>query len=137
MRTAITIHGLADARAALAAAQALRLPVTLISGPGGGGYGGPGWFNAVVREASAAFPEVRVTAILDCADAPGHALGAFRAGTRAVRFTGSADLAEKLREAAAASGAELIVDDVQALDLRGHRDPVAACTAWLNAHVAA
>jgi hypothetical protein len=137
MRTAITIHSLADARAALAAAQALRAPVTLISGPGGGSYAGPGWFNAVVREAATEFPDVRVTAILDCDDASGHALGAFRAGTKAVRFTGRADVAAKLRDIAAELGAELITEDVETLDLRGHRDPVAACTAWLNAHVAA
>jgi hypothetical protein len=135
MRTAIVIHGPADARAALAAAHALRVPVTLISGPGGGSYGGPGWFNAVVREACAAFPDVAVTAILDCDDAPGHALGAFRAGTRSVRFTGRADVAAKLRDIAASLGAELITEEVETLDLRAHRDPVAACTAWLNAHV--
>jgi hypothetical protein len=115
----------------------LRVPVTLISGPGGGSYAGPAWFNAVVREASGEFPEVRVTAILDCDDAPGHALGAFRAGTKAVRFTGRADVAEKLRDIAAELDAELITEDIETLDLRGHRDPVAACTAWLNAHVAA
>jgi hypothetical protein len=137
MRTAITIHGLADARAALAAARALRVPVTVISGPGGGSYAGPGWFNEVVGAARDAFPEVRVTAILDCDDAPGHALGAFRAGTKAVRFTGRADVAAKLRDIAEQLGAELITEDVETLDLRGHRDPVAACTAWLNAHVAA
>jgi hypothetical protein len=134
MRSAITVHGLADARAALAAAQALRVPVTLISGPGGGSYGGPGWFNAMVREAGAAFPEVSVTAILDCGDAPGHVLGAFRAGTKVVRFTGPAEIAGKLREIAAACGAELVTGDVATLDLRGRRDPVAACTAWLGAH---
>lgn len=137
MRTAIVIHSLADARAALAAARTLRMPATLISGPGGGSYAGPAWFNEVVRAACRDYPEVRVTAILDCDDAPGHALGAFRAGTRAVRFTGRADVAEKLRDIAAQHGAELITDDVETLDLRGHRDAVAACTAWLSAHAAA
>jgi hypothetical protein len=137
MRRAITIHGLADARTALMAAQALRVPVTLISGPGGGSYAGPAWFNAVVNEASAAFPGVRITAILDCDDAAGHALGAFRAGTKAVRFTGRDDVAAKLRDIAAAIGAELITEDIETLDLRGERDPVQACTAWLSAHVAA
>jgi hypothetical protein len=135
MRRAITIHGLADARTALMAAQALRVPVTLISGPGGGSYAGPAWFNAVVNEASAAFPGVRITAILDCDDAAGHALGAFRAGTKAVRFTGRDDVAAKLRDIAAAIGAELITEDIETLDLRGERDPVQACTAWLSAHV--
>jgi hypothetical protein len=137
MRSAIIIHGLADARAALAAAQALRVPVSLISAPGGGSYAGPGWFNEVVRAACEAYPDVSVTAILDCDDAPGHALGAFRAGTRAVRFTGRADVAERLRDIADSLGAELITDEIETLDLRGHRDLVAACKAWLNAHVAA
>jgi hypothetical protein len=54
-----------------------------------------------------------------------------------VRFTGRADVAEKLQEIAAELDAELITGDVETLDLRGHRDPVAACTAWLNAHAAA
>ena len=134
MRTAIVIHGLADAQAALAAAHALRVPVTLISGPGGGSYAGPARFNEVVREAAAPYPDIAVTAILDCDDASGHALGAFRAGTRAVRFTGRADVAEKLRDIAASLGAELITDDIETLDLRGHPDPVLACTAWLNTH---
>jgi hypothetical protein len=137
MRTAITIHGLADARAALAAAQALRVPVTVISGPGGGSYAGAGWFNAVLREACADYPDVRVTAILDCDDAAGHAIGAFRAGTKAVRFTGRADVAEKLRDIAASVNGELITEPVDTLDLRGQRDPVLACTAWLSQHAAA
>jgi hypothetical protein len=137
MRRAITIHGLADARTALMAAHGLCVPVTLISGPGGGSYAGPAWFNAVVREASSAFPDVRVTAILDCDDAAGHALGAFRAGTKAVRFTGREDVAAKLRDIAAQIGAELIAEDVETLDLRRERDPVQACTAWLRAHVEA
>jgi hypothetical protein len=54
-----------------------------------------------------------------------------------VRFTGRADLAETLREAAQATGAELITEDIETLDLRGHRDAAAACTAWLNKHVVA
>ena len=137
MRSAIVIHSLADARAALAAAHALGVPVTLISGPGGGSYAGPAWFNEVVRAAREAFPGVAVTAILDCDDAPSHALGAFRAGTQAVRFTGREDVAEKLRDIAEALGAELITEDVETLDLRAHLDPVAACAAWLNARVTA
>ena len=115
----------------------MRQPVTVISAPGGGSYAGPGWFNAVVENAQAAFPDVPVTAILDCDDASGHVLGALRAGVKAVRFTGRADVAAKLAEMAAAQGATLITGDIETLDLRAHRDPVAACTAWLGAHVTA
>ena len=75
--------------------------MTVISAPGGGSYAGPGWFNAVVEKAQAEFPDVAVTAILDCDDASGHVLGALRAGVKAVRFTGRADVAAKLAAIAA------------------------------------
>src|SRR5690606_11204271 len=119
---------------ALRAAQELRMPLTVISGPGAGGYAGAGWFGAVLRKAGAEFPDVAVTAILDCDDAPGHVLGAFRAGLKAVRFTGRADVAAKLADIAKAQGAELITEEVAAIDLRFHRDPLAACKAWLSEH---
>jgi fructose/tagatose bisphosphate aldolase len=137
MRAAIIVHGLDDARAALRAAQELRVPVTLISGPGGGSYAGAGWFSAVIEKAGREFPDVSVAAILDCDDASGHALGALRGGVKAVRFTGRADVAAKLADIAAAQGAVLITGDIATLDLRAHRDPVAACKAWLADHVAA
>jgi len=41
------------------------------------------------------------------------------------------------RDIAAAIGAALVTGDVETLDLRGQRDPVQACTAWLSAHVEA
>lgn len=135
MRSAITIHGLDDARAALAAAQALRVPLTLISGPGAGGYGGAAWFDAVIHAARAEFPNVEVTAILDCADSPGFVLGAFRAGIKAVRFTGRDDVARKLADIAASQGAVLITGEIVTIDLRSRRDAVAACKAFLAGHI--
>jgi hypothetical protein len=137
MHFAIIIHSLDDARAALRAARELRLPVAVISGPGGGSYAGPGWFNAVIETAQSECPEVPVTAILDCDDASGHVLGALRAGVKAVRFTGRADVAAKLADIAASQGAVLLTGDIETLDLRAHRDPVAACKGWLTDHVAA
>ena len=44
----VLIHSLADARAALAAAAALGVPVTLASAPGAAGYAGPAWFGEVI-----------------------------------------------------------------------------------------
>jgi hypothetical protein len=135
MRSAIIIHGLDDARAAFGAAHALGAPVTIISGPGGGGYGGPAWFKAVVQEAQAEFPDVQVTAILDCGDAPGLVLGAFRAGLKTVRFTGQGETAAKLADIAKAHDAVLITEGVATIDLRTQRDAVAACKAWLFGHL--
>ena len=98
------------------------MSVTVISAPGAGSHAGPGWFNAVIA-ARGAFPGVSVTAILDCDDASGHVLGALREGVKAVRFTGRADVAEKLAAIAASEGAVLLTGDVETLDLRAHRDP--------------
>ena len=75
---AVIIHGLADARAALAAGQ----PVTLLSAPGAASYAGCGWWRAVVAAAAAGYPGIDAPDVLDCADAPGRALEALSLGCR-------------------------------------------------------
>lgn len=137
MQPAILIHGLDDARAALRAAQETGRPVTVISGPGAAAYGGPAWFDNVVRQARAECPQAQVTAILDCDDAAGYALGALRYGIKHVRFDGRADVTIKLREIAAAQDAALITGEFATLDLRSAPDPLAACRAWLAEHAPA
>ena len=137
MQPAILIHGVDDARAALRAAQETGRPVTVISAPGAAAYGGPAWFDNVVRHARAECPHARVTAILDCDDAAGYTLGALRYGIKHVRFDGRADVTAKLREIAAAQGATLITEEFATLDLRGARDPLATCRTWLAEHAVA
>jgi len=73
---AVVVHGLADACAALAHG----LPVTLLSGPGAGVYAGVLWWRGVIALARAAHPATPCVDILDCADAPGRAMAAIRAG---------------------------------------------------------
>lgn len=73
---ATIVHGLAGARAALAKGK----PVTLLSADGAGLYMGCGWWKALIDEARAAFPEVPLMDVLDCADGTGQALGALRLG---------------------------------------------------------
>ncbi len=73
---AVVVHGLADALAALAPG----VPVTLLSAPGAGSYAGAGWWRALVTMAHAAHPDTPCHDVLDCADAPGHAMAAIRAG---------------------------------------------------------
>lgn len=132
---AVVFHGLADAKAALGAAAALGVPVTLLSAPGAASYAGPGWFRAVVEQAKAAYPEAEVTALLDCSDRPGHALAALREGVTAIRFSGRT--AGKIEDIAAEYGARVMRDRPEALDLHEvSGDPVAACRAWLETHAA-
>lgn len=73
---AVVIHGLAEARAAMAQGR----PVTLLSAPGAARYAGCGWWLALVRQARESRPDVPCMDILDCADATGQALAALRIG---------------------------------------------------------
>lgn len=128
MRREIVIHSLDHARAALAAAAAGRGEVTLASAPGAALQAGPGWFKSVIEQASAAYPRVAVTAILDCSDQPGAAMAALRLGLKDLRFHGAAELRQKL----ASMGAVLAPPADAALDLREISGPEAACAAFLR-----
>jgi hypothetical protein len=74
--TAVVVHSLAEARAALAGGEA----VTLISPPGAALYAGCGWWRALTEAAGAEFPNADCIDILDCADGTGQALAALRIG---------------------------------------------------------
>jgi hypothetical protein len=128
----IVVHSLEHALAAAEAAASLDMPVTLESAPGAGTYAGAAWFLAVVAEAQVAHPAARLDAILDCADEPGSALAALRAGCQRVRFAGRSDAGARLAEIASAMGATIETGAPgPALDLLSRRDPRAACRAWL------
>ena len=127
----IRVHSLAEARAACAAAAELGVPLRLVSAPAGGAHGGALWFRSVAAQAGAEFPAIDLTAVLDCADRAGDAQGALASGVRAVLFTGPAPVAARLADIAGRTGALLLPCLPPALDLRGVRDPGAACRAWL------
>ena len=102
----------------LRAAADVGRPVTLLSAADAGIHAGAGWFAALVDAAGAAVPAARFTAILDCADDPGAAMAAIRAGIAAIVFTGRDDVAERLVAIAAARGARLLAERPSAtLDL--------------------
>ena len=128
----IVVHSIEQARAAVAAAAALGVPVTLASGPGAGAYLGPLWFRELIDLAADGFPEVAVEAVLDCGDRPGLVLAALQAGLKQVRFSGSRAMAARLGEIAAARGARVITRRLAGLDLLDRPDLEAACHAWLS-----
>jgi hypothetical protein len=132
MDAAILIHNARDAHAAVAAAAALHVPVTLLSAPGAAGYAGAGYFRALIEDVEARHPDVVVTGVLDCGSAPGHVMGALRAGIRHLRFSGDDAVAAKLRAIAQAQGAALITGDIAALDLARIEDADTACRTWLR-----
>lgn len=76
LHPAVVVHDLAQANAALAAGLAL----TMLSAPGAGCFAGAGWWRALVAQARATHPDTPCQDVLDCADAPGHAMAAIRLG---------------------------------------------------------
>jgi hypothetical protein len=128
VRREIVIHSLDHARTALAAAAACGKEVTLASAPAAALQAGPGWFKAVIDQARAAYPQVAVTAILDCSDQPGAALAALRLGLVNLRFHGALELQEKL----AGMGAILVPPAEAILDLHEISGPESACAAFLR-----
>ena len=107
----IIIHGIDDARIAAAAARSLGVGVRLTSAPGAVSYGGAAWFAEIIALVRAEFPDVAIDAILDCGDAPGHAMAALRTGVTSIRFTGPRRVRDKLEALAHDLGATLEESD--------------------------
>jgi hypothetical protein len=124
---AVVVHGLADARCALAVGR----PVTLLSAPGAAGYAGCGWWRALVEAARAAAPEVEAPDVLDCLDQAGRAIEALRHGLRRLVLLPGAPARDDVAARAKALGALLLDARPPALDLAR---PGAArhLAAWLS-----
>jgi hypothetical protein len=121
---AVMVHGLAQARAALAPG----LPVTLLSAPGAALYAGAGWWRALVAAAcDGAEPPPD---ILDCADAPGRALEALRHGQQILVLRAPSVFAD-IAARAAALGARLLPEAPESLDLAA-RGAERHLRAWLS-----
>lgn len=118
---AVIVHGLADARAALAPGR----PVTLLSAPGAALYAGCLWWRAVTAAAGAAVD------VLDCADASGLALAAVRAGAcRLVLWPGAPGHAA-VAEVAVRLGGFVLPAAPPALDM-ADRGASRRLRAWLS-----
>ena len=128
MTREIVIHSLDHAFAALAAAKTLSLSITLASASGAATQAGPGWFKALIDQARVAYPDVALTAILDCGDEPGAVMAALRAGLSQLRFDGDDAVRQKL----AAMGARFVEPATAVLDLCDAANPAAACIAFLD-----
>jgi hypothetical protein len=128
----IIVHHLGHAVAALGAAKALDVPVTLRSAPGAAAYLGSAVFRDMIAAALGEVPGVEARAVLDCGDAPGHALNALRQGVGAVRLDAPSDVRVRVGDIARQLGAALDDDAAPALDLLGADDPSAASRHWLG-----
>lgn len=130
---AIIVHSLDHARAALAASIELGVPVCLRSPPHAAAYLGAAVFREMIAAATADYPEAKVTAVLDCGEAPGLALNALRHGVKVVRIRCAAEVRDRIADIAGQMEASLDEDDGPALDLLDLADPREKCRIWLAA----
>ncbi len=131
-RRAIIVHGLEDARAALAAAAELGVPVTLRSAPGAAAYLGAQIFREIIETARAEYPGVDAVGVLDCGEDAGFALAALRNGVERVRVDLPAETRARVADIARQHGAALDDDPVSALDLLDCDTPAERCRTWLR-----
>ena len=119
---AIVIHGLPDLRLATAPG----LPVTLLSGPGAAIYAGCGWWRALMALGAGGNPDV-----LDCADAPGRAMEALRAGCRLLVLDPAVPAWSLVAARAEVVGASVLAQRPPALDL-AQRGAARRLQSWLE-----
>lgn len=129
-RPLIRVHDAAQATAAVTAAAEAGRPLDLLSAAGAPAFQGRRWFRDVVAEAARSHPAATITAIVDCADAPGHALACLEDGAEGVAVSGLAATATaRLAAIAEDLGVRLLVDAAPDLDLLDIPDPLTACRA--------
>jgi hypothetical protein len=124
---AVIVHGVADAKAALAPG----LPVTLLSAPGAAVFAGCLWWREIVAVARAACPDTQATDILDCADASGMAMGALRGGVCRLVLWPDAPGWESVAAIAEHQGGFVLRQAPAALDL-AQRNAVRRLHGWLR-----
>jgi hypothetical protein len=124
---ALIVHGLNDARAALAPG----LKVTLLSAPGAALFAGCLWWRQLVAAVRAEYPQTETIDILDCADASGLAMGALRSGVHRLVLWPQASGHAKIAAIAAGQRGFVLPQAPPALDL-AQRNAIRRLEAWLR-----
>jgi hypothetical protein len=101
----IVVRDWRSTKAALEAARASGTSPTLLTPEDAAAFYGAGYLAALQDRARREFPDVAFTLIVDCGDAPGHALACLRAGIKVISMN---PLNEKIADIARQMGAELV-----------------------------
>lgn len=94
----LIVHNIGHVHDAVATAQELGRPVSLISAPGAAASIGPDVFRRMIGAVLSESDADRISAIIDCADDPGQAMQAIRLGCTNIRLDADEDVLNKLRE---------------------------------------
>ncbi len=130
----IVFHSLADALAALAAAEKSGRRIVLITAPGAAGYAGVGWFLEVVAHIEHHRQQARIECVLDCGTEPGLALAAIRSGVKMLRVVCENRFQENIAGIAADHDVDLFEPSGPVLDLQFSDDAETACCDWIDQH---
>lgn len=104
-RPVIVIRDWPTTEAALIAARRDGTAPRLVTTEGAASTLGAGYLGALQERAEREFPDVAFELIVDCADAPGHALACLRAGVKRISMATPDD---RIADMARRSGAELV-----------------------------
>ena len=91
--------------AALQSAREEKASPVLITPEGAASFYGAGYLAALQVRAETEFPDVDFELIVDCGEAPGHALACLRAGVKRISMSGPN---EKIADIARRMGARLV-----------------------------
>ncbi len=130
----VIVHTVEHALTALAAAAEKNAPVILQSGRDAIFYAGSLYLLHMFEAACKAYPGVRATCIVDCADASGEAIAAMQMGHKHMRSSAPEELRAKLADIAQENGIAFYTGEFEALDLLHARDAGKACRDWLKSN---
>jgi hypothetical protein len=101
----VLVHDWRSMEAALLAARASGTSPVLVTPEGAASFYGAGYLGALQERAEKEFPDVAFELIVDCGDAPGHALACLRAGVKRISMEPFDD---KIADIARQTGARLV-----------------------------
>jgi hypothetical protein len=104
-RRSIEIRDWRTTEAALRAARENGTSPTLVTAADAASFYGAGYLAALQDRARMEFPDVEFTIVVDCGDAPGHALACLRAGVKLISMD---PMNGKIADIARQMGAELV-----------------------------
>ena len=104
-RPVILVRDWRSTEAALQAARADGTSPVLITPEGAASFYGAGYLGALQTRAETEFPDVAFELIVDCGDAPGHALACLRSGVKLISMS---EPNEKIADIARQMGAQLV-----------------------------
>jgi hypothetical protein len=104
-RPVILVRDWRSTEAALQAAREHKTSPVLVTPEGAASFHGAGYLAALQQRAEKEFPDVAFELVVDCGDAPGHALACLRAGVKRISMSAPND---KIADIARQMGAQLV-----------------------------